>query len=273
MKYLIATDLDGTLLHDDKTISKSTENYLKKLQEQGNLITLISGRSYSQMKKYVEQLNVNNYIICKDGMEIRDCYGKIILSGSCMSYDDISDVIAKTDCMFSIVQLITEENDIVVGNGKIFSIAYLFYLLKRLRNKKCIFVKKNHLNNCKDVYKILIKLFNKKDMCNLKTNLKDYNVFYMEEDNKIQISLKDINKKNALEFVRNLNDISKENVIVFGNDGNDIEMLKEYENSFAVFNALHDVKIIAKEIIDSNNDDGVENKLRTIIGDVNEKRL
>ncbi|HBS10636.1 MAG TPA: Cof-type HAD-IIB family hydrolase, partial [Firmicutes bacterium] len=44
-KYLVAIDLDGTLLRDDKTISSTTKNYLRKFENEGNIVVITSGRA------------------------------------------------------------------------------------------------------------------------------------------------------------------------------------------------------------------------------------
>ena len=41
---MIALDLDGTLLRDDKTIDPTTIAALKRAREQGVIVTLASGR-------------------------------------------------------------------------------------------------------------------------------------------------------------------------------------------------------------------------------------
>ena len=53
-KYLIALDLDGTLLKDDKTISKATKDYLRKLEKDGNLIVITSGRALRSVLEYYQ---------------------------------------------------------------------------------------------------------------------------------------------------------------------------------------------------------------------------
>ena len=51
--------------------------------------------------------------------------------------------------------------------------------------------------------------------------------------------------------------ISPAECAAFGDGGNDIEMLKLCGESYAMENAPHEVKNVAKNICPSNNDDGV----------------
>lgn len=66
-KYLIALDLDGTLLNDNKKICKLTKKYLKLLNEKGVEIVLCSGRAPRSIINYYEELNINSPIIAYNG--------------------------------------------------------------------------------------------------------------------------------------------------------------------------------------------------------------
>ena len=56
-------------------------------------------------------------------------------------------------------------------------------------------------------------------------------------------------------------EISKEEVAVFGDGLNDLSMFELFPNSFAPANAEYEIKKLAKEVIPSNNDDGVGKKI------------
>ena len=51
--------------------------------------------------------------------------------------------------------------------------------------------------------------------------------------------------------------IDKSEVIVLGDSFNDYSMFTEFENSYAMENAIPEIKEIAKYVTDSNNNDGV----------------
>ena len=56
-KYLIALDMDGTLLNKDHIISLETLNYLKKLNKDGHKIIISSG--CNNIKQIAENLSVD----------------------------------------------------------------------------------------------------------------------------------------------------------------------------------------------------------------------
>ena len=59
-KYLIALDLDGTLLKDDKTISIKTKEYLKELEKEGHLIVITSGRALRSVLEYYNDIGLSS---------------------------------------------------------------------------------------------------------------------------------------------------------------------------------------------------------------------
>lgn len=73
MKYrLIATDLDGTLLNSEHSITPFTAKILKELDNKGVKVVVATGRSYSSLKPRVHKLGLEHPIICYNGAMIRD---------------------------------------------------------------------------------------------------------------------------------------------------------------------------------------------------------
>ena len=67
---LIAADLDGTLLNNNKEISKFNQEILKTLINDYNVqLILSSGRPYEGIKKYNEILNNKNNAIIFNGLK------------------------------------------------------------------------------------------------------------------------------------------------------------------------------------------------------------
>lgn len=65
--YLIAFDMDGTLLNDKKRIPFKTRRYLIKLTKQGHKIVLASGRPSRALNQYYKQLKLDTPMICYNG--------------------------------------------------------------------------------------------------------------------------------------------------------------------------------------------------------------
>lgn len=69
---LFISDLDDSLLRDDQTIGARTERALQTLAARGVTIALASGRMYSAMRRYVQQLGVSAPAVTLNGAMIVD---------------------------------------------------------------------------------------------------------------------------------------------------------------------------------------------------------
>lgn len=66
-KYLIAIDLDGTLLNDAKEITPKTRDYLNKLGDDGHHIVIATGRPLRAALSFQKELNVSAPIVSYNG--------------------------------------------------------------------------------------------------------------------------------------------------------------------------------------------------------------
>ena len=68
---LLAFDLDGTLLKEDKTISSETRRLLTRLQQAGVEIAFVTGRMYHFTAPVQELLGFPVHFVCTDGAYLR----------------------------------------------------------------------------------------------------------------------------------------------------------------------------------------------------------
>lgn len=69
---LIALDLDGTILHEDMTISPRVRRALAAAMARGIHVTLASGRGYSSMRRWAEELHITVPLITYQGAAVVD---------------------------------------------------------------------------------------------------------------------------------------------------------------------------------------------------------
>ena len=70
---LAAVDMDGTLLHDDKSISDYTLDVLRKIVKKGVILVPASGRPIGGMKEAVlNNVDGVQYAICSNGAVLMD---------------------------------------------------------------------------------------------------------------------------------------------------------------------------------------------------------
>lgn len=65
---MMAIDLDGTLLHDDMTISSYSRDVIKKASEEGFKVVIATGRMCNSARKKMEVLELGNVpVVCYTG--------------------------------------------------------------------------------------------------------------------------------------------------------------------------------------------------------------
>lgn len=72
MPHLIATDLDGTLLNDDKSFDELTIRTFKELEARGHIIALATGRHYIDVRGIRSKLGVNAFIVSSNGARVHN---------------------------------------------------------------------------------------------------------------------------------------------------------------------------------------------------------
>lgn len=82
MYKLLALDMDGTLLNENKTISKENFQAIQNAKERGVKVVLATGRPLKGIEKYLNQLNLiteNDYAVAFNGAVIQNTKtGKIL---------------------------------------------------------------------------------------------------------------------------------------------------------------------------------------------------
>lgn len=66
-QHLIALDLDGTLLTDNKIISTRTKHTIAKAKEQGHIVVISTGRPFRASYDYYKELDLNTPIVNFNG--------------------------------------------------------------------------------------------------------------------------------------------------------------------------------------------------------------
>ena len=276
MIKLIASDMDGTLLNDDHKISKNNLEAIKKAQEMGIDFTIVTGREYGAVKSYLEENDLRCECILNNGAEYRDVDGNIIES-IYINKNTVKIILDKITEKNLFIQLITtngvyvtnKESDkkAIIDRYKVFNPnmsddeVYNFVIeFNKMRNIKFIDNAYDILDMDTNVLKIITFDNDIELIAKLKENIKKSTndaAVVSTFSNDIEISHIEAQKGLILAKVIEKKGLDKSEVIVLGDSFNDYSMFTEFENSFAMENAIPEVKKIAKHITDSNNNDGV----------------
>ena len=69
---LIALDLDGTLMGEDRVIPERTRHAVRRAMEKGCLVTISTGRGFTPTAHFARELGINAPLICYQGALIQD---------------------------------------------------------------------------------------------------------------------------------------------------------------------------------------------------------
>ena len=260
MIKMIVTDLDGTLLNENSKVSNETKIYLKKLKNMGYIIVIATGRIYASALKATDGAEFANYLITDTGACLYDMSNSKIIFKNVIEKKTIEKLLDYYNNNFQYIY-ICDKNNIYKYSDNIENSS----IVKTTKDKDFI------LKSVDDVSHISIAMKNNDEVIKLYHKLLedisevDFDIMQDSfSDRKwIEISAKNISKYNAISSLATLLHIDNSEIIVFGDGLNDIDMLEKCGQGVAMKNALIEVKRIANDITnDDNNHDGVINYLK-----------
>lgn len=238
---MVVTDLDGTLLKNDKTISAFTSDMIDKLREKGILFAIATARPIRAVKEFLPFLKYDIGIY-HNGAVIIDDSQKIANFG----IENPQKVVwEKENPNYNIA---VEVNDSLYSNfdaGKIWS--GIFY------------IPTTDFHEIKDAIadKIIIET-NSQEQIDAIGNMLPENLYIQLCENIIALIMnKKATKMEAIKAISHQKEISLDKVVAFGDDYNDVEMIRGCGIGVAMENALDAVKKEADVICASNEADGV----------------
>lgn len=264
MYKMIVTDLDGTLLDNNKRVSDNSKKYLKELKDNGYIICINTGRTIGRARYALGGFDYVNYIIGNNGSFIYDACNDKSLYKSTIKTEDVKELFKKYLDEYEVFEINNYEN---ILSYRIRSRNIEPYV-EKIDNKD------EFLNKISEVYNVIIR-FENEDMVNvfledLKNNYKDISFFIMENSftkkRRITLINKKDNKFNGICILKDKLGINNNDIIAFGDGLNDVDMIKNVGFGVAMKNALQEVKNNAKDVtMEDNNNDGVINYLKSII--------
>lgn len=262
MKYkLIAIDIDGTLLNNQKEILNQTKIDIKSAYEKGVIITICTGRGYPAAKRYIDELDLNIPLILYNGSRVR------------MSKDDTLLLNNTIDSKVAqkVYNLIEEHNGTCCfwSNDKLFFNKNNHYTIyyENLTTIKPNIIDKSHDGLFNQINKFI--WFDESDVLvdvqnNVLNNVMGINYFKSQSE-LLEIVPSNVSKGLTLEKLASLLGVKQEEVIAIGDDENDISMIKYAGLGIAMGNAKETVKQVADYITLTNEENGVGEAIKKFI--------
>lgn len=271
MKRLYITDLDGTLLGSDGSISAKTADIVNRLTQSGMYFTFATARSVYSAKPLTAALGINVPCILMNGVSIYDLKADGYIANQYISADASEKVIEAFRREDAEVFLYRFNEDILT--------CYYTKVTTRVMQSFAE-VRKNRYNKpyvqCAD----LIDAANERTV--YYTALAEYErllpvklavdgiegvdcAFYEDTYTGkwfLEVFSAAASKSNGLRYLRER--YGFEEVVAFGDNLNDLPMFAQADIKVAVGNAREEVKAAADCIIGTNDDDGVAEYLLSV---------
>ena len=256
MKYVIATDFDGTLFQgypDGYRINDKTINAIKEFRKKGNLFGVVTGRSYKWAYPVFKQQNAFefDYIISDNGAQCVDKDGNFVFSNKIGAYkgfakDYVTTVLGFGDCV--------EEAGICFEKDR-----YNFEISKPDGDDyydRYSLLDDPLLSECDEF--VMVNAVCKNDEAAAKLKQKIVSEFgeYLDPAQNgrcLDITANGVNKASGIKQYAEKMDVDEDNIYSAGDNYNDIVMVKAFHGC-AVKNAVQDLKDVAEFIVDDVGD-------------------
>jgi len=263
MKTLYVTDLDGTLLRNDKSISDYSIRVFNELIHRGECITFATARSVKSASRLTGKIHFDLPVITKNGA--------VIAKHSTGEETEVA-FFTREECQNLTQYFLGKGLNAIITEyreQKEYKKIYTgrtnkgldLYLADHDKDDRMILCEKEE-----DIYKGRLTYFvfigSREELEPFYEEIKAQNaysiVFYQDSYSKeywIEIFPKHASKAIAIQKIKEQYHCDR--IVCFGDSPNDLSMFEIADASFAVENAVTEIREIASGIIPSNEDDGV----------------
>ncbi len=273
MYKLIAIDLDGTLLNDEKEIPKENIKTINKLMKRGYEVVFATGRRYMSAKSFIDDFTEDILVFANNGNIIRHSSNDKLELAHYLKSDTIDEILQKGKSLnlhpIIHVDRFDEGIDMIVENPSNHPV-YSGYLNGEDRYKITDeFDNKSLSKILSIVYVGKIKELQRLKKYANKYYPNDYITYLMTNvhlaESLLEICNPDISKWISIKEYAAKNGIKPKQIIAIGDDTNDMDMIQNAGIGIAMKNAVKSVKQAADIVTDKdNNDAGLSEALRDI---------
>lgn len=264
MKYkILATDMDSTLLTDDRIIDKQTLDTINKAIEKGLTFVLCSGRPLISLERYSSLIPYNMPILACNGAVLGMSKTKELIYNK---YIEPSHLKVILSCLENDKKIyIAWENDTLYSNIKCeYTLEYA-----KVSDVSLIIVNdytELYLNHKINKIILIDTPENIKEFVSKNENeLKNISSYFTSMPYFLEIVDYNTNKGTGLEALAKILNVKQEEIIACGDGYNDLSMIKYAGLGVAVENANDEIKMQANYITSSNNNGGVRKVLEEFV--------
>ena len=272
---LAAVDMDGTLLDDDKNFPPGMDELLDRMDERGVTFAPASGRQVWTLldmfpgRPGMTAIGENGGIVMRDGVEV---------SSSPLDAPTVREAVR-------LVREATSGPDAIDGGlvmcGKrsayversddrfVDGVMPYYHRTKRVDDQLDVIdaIESGDLDDA--IVKLAVYALQPVEALAEATlsRFADTHQYAISGANWADLQVRGVDKGRAVRDLQRFLGVTREQTAVFGDAGNDLSMMSEGDLSFAMANASPDVAEAARFVAPSNNEAGVAQALRVLLGD------
>jgi Cof subfamily protein (haloacid dehalogenase superfamily) len=244
---MIVTDLDGTLLRSDKSISPRTSAVLEKLNAQGIKIVIATARPPRLALNILPEGWQDTYVICYNGAEIY--HNGYSIYKKCIDAGTVKAIVDQLCAAYPGIRLSLEIENHLFTN----------FDIRVIPEWKTPYTQVNFYEFAHhDAAKILVDLSGLTGTGLVASIVPSCCSMVITDKGLLgQITHCDVSKIDAVRHLVNRFGYRLSDVIAFGDDYNDLDMISECGTGVAMGNGEKELMLAADIIADTNDNDGV----------------
>lgn len=272
-KRLFITDLDGTLLNGRCEVSENTKQIINSLTQKGVCFSVATARTIMSVRHILDGLNITAPAVLMTGVCLYDMQREEYIHCNYIKEDSVRrfcEIVGGAKDISPYIYTI-RNNELCVYCEQMDTPEAKVFAEERRRKYGKRFVMLESFSELDPSNTLYFVITAKKELidpyyekvkddpdlyCSYYRDIYDTSVYYLE------ICSKDASKAGGIRYLRE--NYGYDEIHCFGDNNNDIPMFRESDFSYAVANALPEVKEIATEVIASNEEDGVALKIKEL---------
>ncbi len=265
MYKLIALDLDGTLLNDNKELTEKTAEALLSLKNRGMKIVFATGRPTKGVTRYVNQLHlhdIDDYLVTYNGAYVINMASNHYLSTTVLTGKDYHRIYEYSQKMGVGIHALTSEGVTTPKDNP-------YSEIESSVNELPKFIQSPYeIDKDEPIIKIMIvadpPLVDVAEKGIDAPFKQDYTIL-RSMPYFLEFIHPETNKGIGVEKIAAALDIKPEEVICIGDANNDLHMIEWAGLGVAMSNSTKEAKEIADVVTTSNNDDGIAHFIHHIL--------
>ena len=256
---LIATDLDGTLLRSDGSISPRTRDAIRAAEDRGLAFAFVTARPPRYIEDLAEAAGVTGMAVCSNGAILYDIAGRAVLHRQRLAPEIARELVAAIRSALPEISFAVEH-----GHSLAYEPGFPVFAedssprvdhVDAFCDEDLIKLLLHHPEHQADALALLVKA----------AVGERAQVIHSGGLQIIEVAAAGVSKAAGLARLCDALNIDGAEVIAFGDMPNDLPMLHFAGRAVAVANAHTEVLAVADEVTASNDEDGVAQRIEALL--------